>query len=144
MTAFSQWLGWNLGAISWGSQLFFMWPVHIVSPPWPLMCPLSPTGASGHPCSGVAGVRRAKEDLPGLLRARPGTGRITASCWLESSPGCPDSVGVSWQVWLDGRDCWQPSSESVPTPSTSVLPVWNHPEGFPRSLTFPFPNEFLV
>ena len=116
----------------------------------PSMCPLPPAGAPGHPCSGVAGFQGSKAESSRPLKGQAWNWhRVTASCRSESSQGHPGSAGVSRQVWSDGRDCWRPSSETAPT-----LPTHTHPcpcclfastlRGFPRSLTFSLPNEFLV
>lgn len=131
------------------SRLFFRGPVHIGVSSRAPPCVLSPTtGAPGHHCSGVAGFQESKAESSRPLKGQAWNWhRVTASCWSESSQGHPGSAGVSRQVWSDGRDCWPPSSETAPTVPAHPCPgclFASTLRGFPRSLTFSFPNEFLV
>lgn len=131
------------------SRLFLRGPMHIGVSSRAPPCVLSPaTGAPGRHCSGVAGFQESKAESSRPLKGQAWNWhRVTASCWSESSQGRPGSAGVSRQVWSDGTDCWRPSSETEPTAPAHPCPGFlfaSALQGFPRSLMFSFPNEFLV
>lgn len=91
--AFSQWLDWQPRAVSRGlSALHCAQRCLLQSPS---VCFLSPAGAPGHLYSKATGLQASKKNLPDLLRARPGTGSVTA--------GRPDLAGVSCRHgWREG------------------------------------------
>ena len=73
--AFSRWLGWSPGAVSWGISALLQGPVHIGVSSRAPPCVLSPQQERlGIPAVGWLGSKEAKQNLPDLLRARPGTG----------------------------------------------------------------------
>ena len=135
MPAFSQWLGWHPGIVRRGISALHRGPVHNG-----VLCPQQEH--LGIRTIGRRGSKQAKQNLPDLLRARPGIGTVSLLVRATQSP--PNSAGISWQVWLDGGIAGRCLWRLRPLCLCPCRLFGTMLRGFPRSLMFSFPNEFLV